>query len=122
MKKALNVFVYLIVLLLSVLLVYRGNQYINSHKVDGGMMMDREEELDTLIFAKISSLDGETEEETSGKKIACTAKTLVYGDDRSEVIKGYQILNSDSKNTSAVSVGDKVVPLCWTRSSTLMSM
>lgn len=109
MKKALNAFVYLIVLLLSVLFIYYGNQYMNSHKADGGINMDREEELDTLTFAKITSLDGETEDDVSGKKIAFTAKTFGDGKNRSEVIQGYQILNNNSRNTSVISVGDKVV-------------
>lgn len=113
MRKALNAFVYLIVLLLSVLFIYFGNQYINNHKADGGIIMNREEELDDLVFAKVVSIDGETEDDISGKKTAFTAKTLVYGDDRSEVIKGYQILNDDSRNTPAVSVGDKVVLMSY---------
>ena len=113
MKKALNAIVYLIVLLLSVLFIYYGNQYINSHKADGGISMNREEELDTLIFAKITSLDGETEDDVSGKQIAFTAETFGDGEKRSEVIQGYQILNDNSRNTSAVSVGDKVVLLSY---------
>lgn len=113
MKKALSVFVYLVVLLLSVLFIYRGNQYINSHKADGGMNMQREEELDTLVFAIIISLDGETQDDVWGKKIAFTAETLGYGNARTDVIPGYQILNDDIKNTPAVSVGDKVVLMSY---------
>lgn len=113
MKKALHIFVYLMVLLLSVLFIYYGNQYINSHKADGGMIVKREEELDTLIFAKIISLDSETEDDVTGKKIAFTAKTFGDGERRSEIIQGYQILNDNSRNASAVSVDDKVVVLSY---------
>lgn len=105
--------IYILVLLFSVLFIYYGNQYINSHKADGGMIINREEELDTLMFAEIVSLDGETNDEVSGKKIAFTAKTFGDGESRSEVVQGYQILNNDSKNTSAVSVGDKVVLMSY---------
>jgi hypothetical protein len=79
MKKALNLFVYLMVLLLSVLFMYYGNQYINSHKADGGMNMHSEEELDTLVFAKIISLNGETEDAVWGKKLHLPLKPLDMG-------------------------------------------
>ncbi len=113
MKKTCNAFIYILVLLLSILFIYYGNQYINNHKADGGIIMNREEELDTLIFAEIVSLDGETDDEASGKKIAFTAKTFGEEESRSEVIQGYQILNENSRNTSAVSVGDKVVLMSY---------
>lgn len=109
MKKEINLCAYLIVLVLSVLFIYRGNQYISSHRADGGVVMNREEELDTLVFAKVVSLDGQTEDGASGRKIAFTAKTFGYGKDQGEVLQGYQILDDSSRNTPDVSVGDKVV-------------
>lgn len=112
MKKALNVAVYLMVLLCSVLFIYYGNQYL-SHGSHGGIAYDREEELDTLVFAKIVSIDQVTERDTSGKEIAFTAKTFAFGSDRSEVIQGRQILNDNSGNMPAVSVGDKAVLLSY---------
>lgn len=113
MKKAFSIFVYLVVLLLSACFIYYGNQYINGHTEDGGMIMSREEELDTLVFVKIVSLDGESQDETSSRKIAFTAKTLGYGDGGNKVIHGYQILNDSTKNTPAVSIGDKIVAMSY---------
>ena len=112
MRKLANCTAYLIVLLSSVLLIYYGNQYINSHQANGGISMNYEEELDTLIFAEVISLDGEVEDET-GKRITFTATPFGGKKVEGGSIQAYQLLNESSKNTSAVSLGDKVVLLSY---------
>lgn len=111
MKKALRVFIYLTVLLLSMLFIYYGNQHITQNNTDNGIIYDREEELDTLVFAKVVSINHITADGSdSGKEISFTAKTFEYGNNQGKVIQGKQILNNNS-NMVAVSIGNKVVLL-----------
>ncbi|HWQ50967.1 MAG TPA: YibE/F family protein [Terriglobales bacterium] len=113
MKKAINATAYLTVLVLSVLFIAYGNRAIKSRHAVGGLNLDREEELDTLIFAKIISLDGELQDGAGGTKISFSAATFGDGKNEGETIRGSQILNSGVKNTPPVSVGDKVVVMSY---------
>lgn len=115
MKKLLTVIVYLAVLLLSLLFIYYGNQYINNKGLDDGILYDREEELDTLVFAKIILIDETLEDKSdqSPEEIRFTAKIIRDKERQDQVIQGKQILKSAHNNTTTVSAGDKVVLLSY---------
>ncbi len=88
-----------------VLIVF-GNLYISSVKTERGLVTDREEELDTLIFAKVSAIEAKNEKEITFASVAFGSRET---DGR--VYMGKQLLNG--KNIPAVSVGDKVVLLSY---------
>jgi uncharacterized membrane protein len=115
MNRVLKVFVYLAALLFSILFIYYGNQYFNNKASENGILYDREEELDTLVFAKIISIDEKLKDQLgeSQKEICFTAKIIRDKEKVDQVIHGKQILKSEDKNMTDVSVGDKVVLLSY---------
>lgn len=60
--------------------------------MSGGIVYDSEEELETMVFSKIESIDQIIKDPTdaSGEKIIFTAKTFEFGNDQSETVKGYR--------------------------------
>lgn len=111
MKKLLNIFIYLSVLSLSVLFIYYGNQYINKNDLKQRLICDREVELDSLVYAKVISIDNINKDKSNPiyKDITFTATLL----DTDNTVTGHQIINKDSRNLSPVSVGDKVTLLSY---------
>jgi uncharacterized membrane protein len=113
MKKVLNAFVYLVVLALSILFIWYGNQYIHQNNASQGLIYDREEELDTFVFAKITSIDETSDAGNPDGKILFSAKTFDFGGGPQEVVQGTQVLNGNNKNMVPVSKGDRVILLSY---------
>lgn len=115
MKHMLKVLVYLAVLLFSAVFIYYGNQYINNMGSDDGILYDREEELDTLVFAKISSIDEIIEETTdlAQKEIKFTASIIHDKEHQNQLVQGKQMIKAEDINAIPVSVGDKVALLSF---------
>lgn len=113
MRKVLRAFVYLAVLVLSVLFLYDGNQYLRQNQPGGGIVYDREEELDTLVFAKIVSIDQTAAADDPEGKILFTARTFGIADGQGEEVQGTQVLNGNNKNMKTVSAGDRVILLSY---------
>ncbi len=114
MNKAVNVVAYIIVLVLSVLFLYCGNQYM-THNRGEGIAYNREEELDTLVFARVLSIDEIVGNATdaSGKEIRFSAVIFGNEDKEDQLIHGKQIIGSGSQNGREITVGDKVVLLSY---------
>lgn len=115
MKKVLKIFAYLTVLLLSVSFIYYGNQYINKIDLGEGLILDREKELDTLVFAKIMAIDKIVldKDNLSYKDIQFTAKLIKDKEKNSTIIHASQNVDVTNTNIAEVSVGDKVVLLSY---------
>ncbi len=115
MKIFLKLIVYFMVLILSALFIYWGNFYINNQASNEGILFQREEELDTLVFAKIISIDKTITDQfdPSSKEILFTAQIIRDDQHSDQIIQGKQILNNAIKNTTAISIGDKVVLLAY---------
>lgn len=113
MKKVMNAFVYLAVLALSILFIWYGNQYIHLNNSNQGLICDREEELDTFVFAKITSIGQTADADHSGGKIMFSAKTFDFEGGPEEVVQGTQVLNGNNKNMVRVSKGDRVILMSY---------
>lgn len=98
MKKVMNAFVYLVVLALSILFIWYGNQYIHRNNSNQGLIYDREEELDTFVFAKITSIDQTADADHPDGQILFSAKTFDFMGGPEEVVQGTQVLNGNNKN------------------------
>lgn len=118
MKRTLNILAYLVVLILSITFFYYGSRNINSKISKQGTLSDStggEEELNTMVFAQIVSIDGSEADKSNPAywDIQFTAKAFGNRQNNGKIIHGQQILHSDVSNTVAVSVGDKVVLLSY---------
>lgn len=124
MKKAGNILTYFVILFLSIVFIFYGNQYIShisrqqSHE---GLQYHHEEELDTLTFARIVSVDERKQStyDADATEIRFTAQPFTWKEifkgqkSQENLIHGSQIINDDSKNIVQISAGDKVVLLLY---------
>lgn len=100
---------YVILLLVSALFLYYGNQII-CKQVDRGLVTDREEELDTMVFARVIRIDSTEQNEQDGSKtIHFTARTLWNADNAVEYDCEQLIYDNYKAKIAEVKSGDAVI-------------
>ncbi|MDF2987029.1 MAG: hypothetical protein K0R50_2539 [Eubacterium sp.] len=113
MKSLLKTVFYLIFIFLSILFIFYGNRYICHSQYNKGVIYEREEELNYLVFAEVMTIDKIIRDtsDPSSKKIQFKAKIFGDKNNNERLIIGTQIMDSTDKNVVQVSSGDKVVLL-----------
>lgn len=98
--------VYIIALVLSIALIVIGSNYTKSIGHKNGVIKNKENEIDELIFAKVVSVDSETEVENGSVEIVFTAEKL-FGKNKEEII----VKQIPTEITKKVHVGDKIMAI-----------
>lgn len=111
MKKTLSLFAYLAAIGLSFTFIYYGHGF-TSQRPPSGMIYEKETELDSMVYATVTSIDRVQQKENPSEQVTFfTAKTFGNGNDKE--VQGKQIINTGSRNMQRVSVGDRVVLLSY---------
>ncbi|PYG90172.1 putative membrane protein [Ruminiclostridium sufflavum DSM 19573] len=111
MKSFFKGFLYFIFIFLAFLFIFFGNRYVHNSQHYKGVVYEREEELNQLIFAKVISIDKTAEDASDSSNTVIYFKARVFGDKESndKLITGTQVIDNSVKNSIQVSPGDKVV-------------
>ncbi|MBE6906399.1 MAG: YibE/F family protein [Ruminococcaceae bacterium] len=114
MKTAAQAAARLFILILSVLFVYYGNLYVSGQQ-HSGIVFDKETELDTMVYAKVLSIDHIVQDvlQPNVQEITFTARPFWGGGDNQASMTAVQKITDPDSNVVPVSVGDKVSLLAY---------
>lgn len=98
--------VYIIALVLSIALIVVGSNYTKSIGHKNGVIKNKENEIDELVFAKVVSVDSESEAENGSVEIVFTAEKL-FGKNKEQII----VKQIPTEITKKVHVGDKIMAI-----------
>lgn len=114
MKTAAQAAARLFILILSVLFVYYGNLYVSGQQ-HSGIVFDKETELDTMVYAKVLSIDHIVQDvlQPNVQEITFTARPFWGGGDNQASMTAVQKITDPDSNVAPVSVGDKVSLLAY---------
>lgn len=114
MKTAAQAAARLFILILSVLFVYYGNLYVSGQQ-HSGIVFDKETELDTMVYAKVLSIDHIVQDvlQPNVQEITFTARPFWDGGDNQASMTAVQKITDPDSNVVPVSVGDKVSLLAY---------
>ncbi len=109
MKRITGLLLYIVTLAVFCALIYYGNGCVRQSPYDG-TVLDKETDLNAMVFATVTAIEHTAQSgEQARTEIIFAAKT--FGSGKSEVVQGAQIIEPNSRITTAVSVGDRVVLL-----------
>ena len=114
MKTVAQAVARLLILTLSVFFIYYGNLYVSGQQ-HSGTVFDKETELDTMVYAKVLSIDQVVQDvlQPDAQEITFTARPFWGGGDNRASITAVQQITDPNANIVPVSVGDKVSLLAY---------
>lgn len=109
MKRIAGLLFYVLMLAVFCAVIYYGNRFVcrPSHS---GTVFDKETDLNAMVFATVTAI-GRTAQSDDGTRAEIDFTAKAFASRKSELVRGKQIVDSNSKITAAVSVGDRVVLL-----------